>query len=306
MSLASPTPHHYINKRFPFQKNSKSFETPLMSSCSRPPPTSSHPQPAAMSDQPGSVPTPVDDDRVFFGCSRCQPPTQCANCWETELFRPTSYGRKASWREEPSPGTSTTSSSLDSPRRLLFPELPRSSGGASTPNFLGRLQRMPTLARKRPGLDQHGNMGPSPSPETLKQTGNQYGPPPSSVSLFNRRSNDLAKIPANVRVVNYRTIRAIGSDFQVAVGIVRQVEVFWGTTGTGKSRRAWDEAGVGAYSKCPRSKFWDGYQGQENVVVDEFRGGKTFTKFRYRCCPHITVDRQVPCTCGNQGRCQTP
>jgi len=49
--------------------------------------------------------------------------------------------------------------------------------------------------------------------------------------------------------------------------------VFWGRTGTGKSRRAWEEAGLSAYSKDPLSKFWCGYNGQEDVVVDEFRGG---------------------------------
>jgi len=50
------------------------------------------------------------------------------------------------------------------------------------------------------------------------------------------------------------------------------VHVFWGPTGTGKSRRAWDEATLDAYPKDPRTKFWDGYNGQENVVIDEFRG----------------------------------
>jgi len=29
-----------------------------------------------------------------------------------------------------------------------------------------------------------------------------------------------------------------------------------GTTGMGKSRRAWEEAGLNAYPKDPRSKFW--------------------------------------------------
>jgi len=48
--------------------------------------------------------------------------------------------------------------------------------------------------------------------------------------------------------------------------------VFWGTSGTGKSRRAWEEAGIQAYPKDPRTKFWDGYRGQEHVVLDEFRG----------------------------------
>lgn len=87
------------------------------------------------------------------------------------------------------------------------------------------------------------------------------------------QSGDLMSIPASVRVISYRTIRAIGSDFSTPRAIERTVFVFWGRTGTGKSRRAWDEAGVDCYSKCPRSKFWDGYRSQENVVIDEFRGG---------------------------------
>jgi len=55
--------------------------------------------------------------------------------------------------------------------------------------------------------------------------------------------------------------------------MVRTCWVYWGRTGTGKSRRAWDEAGVDAYPKDPRTKFWCGYFGQANVIIDEFRGG---------------------------------
>lgn len=93
-------------------------------------------------------------------------------------------------------------------------------------------------------------------------------------------AGDLDSIPASIRVVSYRTIRAIASDFSVPTAIIREVWVFWGRSETGKSRRAWQEAGLSAYSKCPRSKFWDGnprlmlgYQDQEAVVIDEFRGG---------------------------------
>ncbi len=84
---------------------------------------------------------------------------------------------------------------------------------------------------------------------------------------------DLSAIPARIRVVSYRTIRAIAADHQCPRPMERTVKVFWGETGTGKSYRAWSEAGDSAYAKCPRSKFWEGYQDQENVVIDEFRGG---------------------------------
>jgi len=87
------------------------------------------------------------------------------------------------------------------------------------------------------------------------------------------RLGRIMEIPASVRVQHYRTLRAIGSDYSVAPALVRSCDVFWGPTGTGKSRRAWEEAGINAYCKGPRSKFWDGYQGEANVVLDEFRGG---------------------------------
>lgn len=53
----------------------------------------------------------------------------------------------------------------------------------------------------------------------------------------------------------------------------RTIQVYYGKTGTGKSRRAWEEAGHDAYPKDPRTKFWCGYNGQSNVIFDEFRGG---------------------------------
>jgi len=53
-------------------------------------------------------------------------------------------------------------------------------------------------------------------------------------------------------------------------------QVYWGPSGSGKSRRALEEAGEGAYwlSKPSHgSTLWfDGYEGQETVVIDEFYG----------------------------------
>lgn len=86
------------------------------------------------------------------------------------------------------------------------------------------------------------------------------------------KSNDFDRIPASIRVQSYRTLRAIAADFARPVAMERSCHVFWGKTGTGKSRRAWEEAGEDAYTKDPNSKFWCGYTGQESVVIDEFRG----------------------------------
>lgn len=83
----------------------------------------------------------------------------------------------------------------------------------------------------------------------------------------------MLDIPADVRIRSYFALRAIGAAHVLPVGQERMAYVYWGRTGSGKSRKAWEEGGLDAYPKDPRSKFWCGYQGQANVIIDEFRGG---------------------------------
>jgi len=87
------------------------------------------------------------------------------------------------------------------------------------------------------------------------------------------RTGSLLEIEASIRIQHYRTLRTIRADYSDPVAFERKVVVYHGPTGTGKSRRAWDEATWSAYPKDPRSKFWDGYRDQKHVVFDEFRGG---------------------------------
>lgn len=55
---------------------------------------------------------------------------------------------------------------------------------------------------------------------------------------------------------------------------------YWGAPGTGKSRRAFSEAGPDAYAKLP-GKWFDGYSGQEHVVIDDLHPGElTATLFK--------------------------
>lgn len=106
------------------------------------------------------------------------------------------------------------------------------------------------------------------------------------------KSGNIDAIPADVRLQHYRTLRTIKADFSVPQAMVRECFVFCGATGTGKSRRAWDEAGLSAYPKDPRTKFWDGYRDQEHVVIDEFRGSIDISHLlrwldRYPCLVEI-------------------
>jgi len=84
---------------------------------------------------------------------------------------------------------------------------------------------------------------------------------------------NLSAIPGNVFVQCYGNLKKIAVDHMVPVGVEKEVIVYYGPTGCGKSHRSWNDAGLLAYPKNPRSIFWDGYRGQEHVVIDEFRGG---------------------------------
>jgi len=90
--------------------------------------------------------------------------------------------------------------------------------------------------------------------------------------LESAKAGRYDEIPPDILIRSYHAFKTITKDNLKPTACERTIKVFWGTTGTGKSRRAWDEGGLDAYPKDPCTKFWDGYQGQEHVIIDEFRG----------------------------------
>lgn len=106
------------------------------------------------------------------------------------------------------------------------------------------------------------------------------------------KEGTIEKIPAQIRITSYRTLRTIRADYAKPEAMERICNVYCGPTGTGKSRKAWTEAGLDAYPKDPRSKFWDGYRDQRHVVIDEFRGDIAMSHIlrwldRYPCLVEI-------------------
>lgn len=93
------------------------------------------------------------------------------------------------------------------------------------------------------------------------------------------KAGRIEEIPAGVRIRCYNTLEKISLAYAEPTAILRRCVVYWGKTGTGKTRRAWNEAGMGSYPKNPRTKWWDSYRGQKNVIIDEFRGGIDITYF---------------------------
>lgn len=87
------------------------------------------------------------------------------------------------------------------------------------------------------------------------------------------RLEEIGDTAPDVVVRHYSSLKRIIQDNlrpPRRTGLV--VNVYWGDTGTGKTHRAFAEAGEDAYPKGPTSIWWDGYRKETNVVIDEFCG----------------------------------
>ncbi len=56
------------------------------------------------------------------------------------------------------------------------------------------------------------------------------------------------------------------------------VKVYWGKPGVGKTRKVFEEA-PGLYLAQKNGKWWDGYEGQDAILFDDFEGEVDYTTF---------------------------
>ena len=103
---------------------------------------------------------------------------------------------------------------------------------------------------------------------------------------------DLLAIPADIRVRNYRTLKDIQRNYLQPVGQQRQVCLYIGPSGTGKTSMALALGGRKqgiCYTKDPNTKYWDGYLGHSSVVIDEYRGAISISHLLRWLDPHPLI-----------------
>lgn len=84
------------------------------------------------------------------------------------------------------------------------------------------------------------------------------------------KANKIIDIPADIRIRSYHTFKRIAQDYMVTPDDLTDVCGIWyyGVPGSGKSHSARENYPKSFFKPC--NKWWDGYQGQENVIIDDF------------------------------------
>lgn len=89
----------------------------------------------------------------------------------------------------------------------------------------------------------------------------------------NARGGNMDAIPADILVRYYGNLKRLRVDAMVLPWRHEiQCYLYHGAPRTGKTRRAFDEAGESVYVKVSTTKWWDGYKGETNVIIDDFAG----------------------------------
>jgi len=85
------------------------------------------------------------------------------------------------------------------------------------------------------------------------------------------KEGDLDAIESEYFIKYYNTFKNIAKDYQPRPDDLEEDKIglwYWGATGAGKSRAAYDEF-PDAYRKIANNKWWDGYQGEDAVILDD-------------------------------------
>lgn len=86
-----------------------------------------------------------------------------------------------------------------------------------------------------------------------------------------KKLSEVAEESPEVFAKFHRGLEALSSVLCKPRDFKTEVHWFWGPTGTGKSRECFALGGPDAYWKPATNKWWNGYEGQECVIIDDYR-----------------------------------
>jgi len=89
-------------------------------------------------------------------------------------------------------------------------------------------------------------------------------------ALASAKLGNFEEIPADMLIQHYHAFKRIKQDYPQPIEGLDEVcgEWFWGAPGVGKSRMVRERWPL--YYDKPCNKWWDGYQGEETVLIDDF------------------------------------
>lgn len=109
------------------------------------------------------------------------------------------------------------------------------------------------------------------------------------------KAGDIESIPADIRIKCYGTLQRIQKDYAKAPEDLDDVCGIWfyGEPGTGKSYTARTE--YGRFYLKETNKWWDSYQGEETVIIDEVErdAGKYMGHFLKKWADRYAFDAEI-------------
>jgi len=127
-------------------------------------------------------------------------------------------------------------------------------------------------SRVRPGMERGTIITPGQRTDLI-QFRDAIKNGATDAQLINDNFNEYVKY--------HRVVERIRMAFRQPRNWEMDVKVFWGRSGSGKTRRAQEEAGDSFYflSKGDNGQitWWDGYEGQNSVIIDDFYGWLPWT-----------------------------
>lgn len=94
------------------------------------------------------------------------------------------------------------------------------------------------------------------------------------LALQSAKKRKLEDVPADIQIRYWSSLNKIAEHYKEKPENLEEVcgEWIWGPPGTGKSWTAREE-NPSHYIKDPNTKWWDGYDGEATVIIDDFNQG---------------------------------